>query len=104
MTIILGTFIVLLVLFMVLAMAAAEWADLDAGDLLARWLPGRRKTAAPSAAPAAVAETAHPEVAAPKPAARKKAASRPAAPVRAKRTVRPAAAKAKSSSSQRKRK
>jgi hypothetical protein len=62
MTIFIGVFIVALVLFMVFAMAMAEWADKDAGDLIAAWF--RRKTPAagpvPAPAPAKTAATSVP--------------------------------------------
>lgn len=58
MTLVLGTLVVALVLLMVLAMALAEWADKDPGDLLSALFRRRQPEAvspkAVSAAPTAV--------------------------------------------------
>ncbi len=52
MAIFLGVFAVLLVLFMVFAMALAEWADMDPGEWFARLRRGRSPAAVPAAASA----------------------------------------------------
>lgn len=44
MTLIIGTLIIALVVFMVLAMALAEWADKDPGELWADWTARRRRS------------------------------------------------------------
>jgi hypothetical protein len=73
MAIFIGFSVVLLVLIMIFAMALAEWADKDLGDLLSGWLKKRpasqptpvKSTAAPAvkpeAMPAAKGKTASPK-------------------------------------------
>ena len=58
MTLVLGTFIVALVLFMVVAMALAEWADKDPGDLWKALVRRRRPSSVPSKASEAVSAPA----------------------------------------------
>jgi len=61
MALFIGVFIVVLVLFMVVAMALAEWADLDIGDLLTFRRPGKAaETAANAPTPAPGPETMTP--------------------------------------------
>lgn len=64
MAIFIGVFIVALVLFMVFAMALAEWADKDPSDLFAAWF-GRREAGAAAAGAALPAAQAEPMASAP---------------------------------------
>lgn len=65
---VIGVLAIALVLFMILAMALAEWADKDPGDLIRMLLP---KRASGAATPSAVtAETAPVSAAQKKPAVR----------------------------------
>lgn len=69
MTLIIGTLIIALVVFMVLAMALAEWADKDPGELWAAWAARRRGT--PDLASAGTAPTAAKSEAPPTPVPRR---------------------------------
>jgi hypothetical protein len=73
MTIILGVIIIALVVFMVLAMAVAEWADKDPGEIWAAWSARLRGTPSAAPAPQVSADTAGGV----RPAARKKGQAAP---------------------------
>ncbi len=69
MTLIIGTLIIALVVFMVLAMALAEWADKDPGELWAAWTARRRGSR--DLVPAGTVSAAVKDGAGPAPAPRK---------------------------------